>query len=401
MILNRHLQTGLAACFMTSFIYFSFLLWPDHLWSRPTSIRDRVSYKTVARTPQSQIRPENPEKRGTDGRNESDQVHNYSLPENSALNNFESEEAPKETDTTPARRNTTAAAVINPHNFRYVLNNDKLCDVKIHQNTSVLILIFVQSSAGKPKPRQLIRETWGSVRAHGHYTVRIVFMLGLSSSTEQQVQISAESAQYGDIVQEDFMDHYRNLSRKHIMAMKWINTFCGNAKFIVKADDDTFVNMHQLFRFFDKQHLGATDWLYCSVYVNIGPRRDETDKWYVSFDEYQDDVYPPYCEGFAYVMSPDLPLKLYNASLDTKYYWIDDVYVTGILARKLGLQHSKFIRNFGYDQMASPKNLTDTQTDFLFVLFKYFRSQNHQESWEDLWRRIDGALRSDLENQPN
>ncbi len=43
--------------------------------------------------------------------------------------------------------------------------------------------------------------------------------------------------------------HYRNLTYKHIMGLKWVSTYCSNAHTVVKVDDDTFVNIFQLTTF--------------------------------------------------------------------------------------------------------------------------------------------------------
>ncbi len=45
------------------------------------------------------------------------------------------------------------------------------------------------------------------------------------------------------------MTHYRNLTYKHIMGLKWVSTHCSNAHTVVKVDDDTFVNIFQLTTF--------------------------------------------------------------------------------------------------------------------------------------------------------
>ena len=40
-------------------------------------------------------------------------------------------------------------------------------------------------------------------------------------------------------------------------------------------------------------------------------------------------------------MSPSVSLALYNASLNTTFLWLDDVFITGILAEKVHLEHIK------------------------------------------------------------
>ena len=43
-------------------------------------------------------------------------------------------------------------------------------------------------------------------------------------------------------IRNDFIDSYRNLTVKSIMALKWATEHCKNAKLIFKMDDDTLVN---------------------------------------------------------------------------------------------------------------------------------------------------------------
>jgi beta-1,3-galactosyltransferase 1 len=50
-----------------------------------------------------------------------------------------------------------------------------------------------------------------------------------------------EARQEQDIVQGDFADTYRNLSYKNIMGKLWVATFCEQAQFVVKTDDDMYV----------------------------------------------------------------------------------------------------------------------------------------------------------------
>ena len=68
-----------------------------------------------------------------------------------------------------------------------------------------------------------------------------MFLLGNPPSSPI-AQIRKENDLYHDIVQEDFIDSYRNLTVKSIMALKWATEHCKNAKLIFKMDDDTLVN---------------------------------------------------------------------------------------------------------------------------------------------------------------
>lgn len=49
---------------------------------------------------------------------------------------------------------------------------------------------------------------------------------------------------------------------------------------------------------------------------------------------YSGNIYPNYLSGTGYVMSMDVAMKLYNASLTTPVFHLEDVYLTGKLSVK-------------------------------------------------------------------
>ena len=45
------------------------------------------------------------------------------------------------------------------------------------------------------------------------------------------------------------MDTYHNLSYKSILGKLWVSKFCEQADFVVKADDDVFVDLYATYFF--------------------------------------------------------------------------------------------------------------------------------------------------------
>ena len=43
-----------------------------------------------------------------------------------------------------------------------------------------------------------------------------------------------------------FQDTYHNLTLKTIMGLKWTSIFCSQARFVLKTDDDIYVNVELL-----------------------------------------------------------------------------------------------------------------------------------------------------------
>lgn len=80
----------------------------------------------------------------------------------------------------------------------------------------------------------------------------------------------------------------------------------------------------------------------CKVMHNGKVKRSYRSKWRVSPKEYPNAMYPPYCPGFTILFSGDVVGKLYNAAQRNKYFWIDDVHVTGTLVQQVNGTLSPF-----------------------------------------------------------
>ncbi|XP_067645892.1 beta-1,3-galactosyltransferase 5-like [Eurosta solidaginis] len=301
-----------------------------------------------------------------------------------------------------------------PDNNTAILEPNEVC------NSKVFLLVVVCSSIENFAIRRTIRETWANtthfnyvmfsklhsdfkglyldpaperIRYYREYLnilngdtttvpaivpVKVYFLLGrrptdANSYNETQTLIRNESEQYGDIIQENFIDTYNNLTLKSVLALKWMCHRCPmRAAFFVKADDDTFLNIPNLLHYL----LGGTLPLYnetIDLYdsrtyrvLSPGNRLNSTknylgghlfcssrpvavlsNKWYMPYYMYPGDKYPLYLSGAAYVMSADVVARLYYVALNTTLIHIEDVYLTGMCADKIHLQrHHNSLFNY-------------------------------------------------------
>ncbi|XP_077300281.1 beta-1,3-galactosyltransferase 5-like [Arctopsyche grandis] len=200
---------------------------------------------------------------------------------------------------------------------------------------SPFLLVLVHSAPQHVAERNTIRSTWGRYNE----SVKLIFMLGSTNSSTLQRRIVDEDNAWKDIVQGNFYDTYRNLTYKHVMALKWTTYFCMSAKYILKADDDIFVNTPYLLKFLERDFspYGARKLILCSQYSKSSVKRSYRSKWRVSPLEYPRKIYPPYCAGFGIIYSSDVAFNLYKKAQESTYFWIDDVHVTGTLAYQLHL----------------------------------------------------------------
>ncbi|KAL3875806.1 hypothetical protein ACJMK2_033722 [Sinanodonta woodiana] len=276
--------------------------------------------------------------------------------------------------------------LINFHKYKYILKNDLACSAD-----DLFLVILVHSAPRNHEERTAIRKTYGSIRFHSGVSIVTLFVLGMLQKREEnsegvQKAVLKESRRYMDIIQGDFVDHYRNLTYKHVMLLDWVTRFCNRTKFVVKTDDDTMVDPFHLIEFLLlKSPDGQTsNFLYCSAFRNQGPVRIRDDKWFVSYSEYPYKKYPTYCEGFAYITSTDVIHKLLDASKEVPFYWIDDVYVTGFLPHKIGLKHRDMEPRHSYNIMLQ-ENLSKNVTSSIFLLAKY---PSQRDFWNQSWNDI-------------
>ena len=222
-------------------------------------------------------------------------------------------------------------SVVNPHPFNYIINNENLCGADL--GSDVFILVYVHSAPENTARRALIRATWGNRKHYFPRKMRLIFVLGKSSTPALMNILMSESSIHNDIVQSTFIDAYRNITYKAIAALKWVSLYCRNAKFVLKSDDDILVNPTTLMNYLavDTPVKGL---IICKVYergivFRAGYRR------LVRRDEYAGDHYPPFCSGSAHVMTTDVVIALFQISYTVEFFWPDDVFITGLLPFKL------------------------------------------------------------------
>uniref|UniRef100_A0A8C3TLR9 Hexosyltransferase n=1 Tax=Catharus ustulatus TaxID=91951 RepID=A0A8C3TLR9_CATUS len=134
--------------------------------------------------------------------------------------------------------------------------------------------------------------------------------------------------QYHDIIQQDFLDTYNNLTLKTLMGMRWVASYCSSTRFAMKTDTDVFVNtMHLIEKLLRPLPPSTENYFTGFLMKGYTPIRNKGSKWYISEEEFPGNRFHSFCSGTGYVFSGDLPAKIVNASLTIKYIHLEDVYV--------------------------------------------------------------------------
>ncbi len=163
--------------------------------------------------------------------------------------------------------------IVNPHNFSYIHNPGySVCNNSI---SPVYIVVYVHSGPANYQRRMVIRETWSTQILFPD--LRLVFMIGKTLDQSLMKAIEYENEIYQDIVQEDFIDSYKNLTYKGVMALKWISIYCSKTKYVLKVDDDIVVNTFTLtnhLKFLDKHNPNKHSTILCLLWQAMGVMRD-------------------------------------------------------------------------------------------------------------------------------
>ncbi|XP_060093634.1 beta-1,3-galactosyltransferase 4 [Heteronotia binoei] len=208
-----------------------------------------------------------------------------------------------------------------------------------------LLLALVASAAGHWRARAAVRGSWGSGGA-----VRPLFVVGEAEGL--QAALEGEARRHGDLLQGRFADTYGNLTRKTLCLLRWAALRCPAARFVLKADDDVFVNVPALAR-----HLAALDAarpLYLGrVHWRARPDRRPASRHHVPAALLAAAAYPPYCSGTAYVLSAPAVAALLRAAPRLPPVPVEDAFV-GLLARRAGLAPRHLPRMAGAARLLPP-----------------------------------------------
>ncbi|KAF7250160.1 hypothetical protein EG68_09180 [Paragonimus skrjabini miyazakii] len=203
------------------------------------------------------------------------------------------------------------------------------------------ILILVKSAASYADARQQIRQTWAHPDCIRQVImkIRIVFVLGkvqyTTGATADQLKIEQEHAVYRDLLQFEFIDHYRNNTYKFICAMEFAAKSCPETRFVVVVDDDFLIHPANLVRYL-KRVTPKEYPVFVAGYVFYAmvPDRQPDGKGYLSEEEYPFSFYPPFPTGGTIMLSMPLVKRLSVEMRYVSYLFIDDALL-GLVLRKI------------------------------------------------------------------
>lgn len=205
------------------------------------------------------------------------------------------------------------------------------------------LLVLVSSAPQNFERRNSIRNTWGSdISSSTGPRWRTFFLLGQTRNQEVSSLIEEEDKTSGDVIRGDYFEHYWNQSLKIEMGFEWAVRYC-NFSFLLKADDDVFVQTPDLVTFLNQPSTPKKR-LYLGK-VEYSPPVRRYGKHNISFGEFSGSHYPDYCTGAGFVLSYDVVNCLVGLFDVVNPFRVDDAYV-GMLAFKANITpvfHKRFV----------------------------------------------------------
>ncbi|XP_070531796.1 uncharacterized protein [Ptychodera flava] len=115
----------------------------------------------------------------------------------------------------------------------FLINHFEKCGSK------VFLFVGILSRPGNQKLREIIRHTWAMYNEKiPGLRIETLFFIGVDKNLKIQNAIRKENQKYGDIIQVNFVDLYKNLVLKTLSIFHWAKHYCNNAKYLLKVDDD-------------------------------------------------------------------------------------------------------------------------------------------------------------------
>ena len=167
---------------------------------------------------------------------------------------------------------------------------------------------------------------------------KAVFLIGKSSNPKLNHLVIQEAAIHKDIVIGAFQDTFRNLYMKMMLSLTWPLEQNCNASYILKTDEDCFVNIRNLLHWLNEYDItNGTQPIYAGrVQDNMPVIREKDSRYYVSEKEFPEPYFHPYVSGGGYVFSGNLLPLLFKVSKRSPLFPNEDALL-GSLMHRIGV----------------------------------------------------------------
>ncbi|KAJ4778800.1 Galactosyltransferase family protein [Rhynchospora pubera] len=196
----------------------------------------------------------------------------------------------------------------------------------------VFLFIGILSASNHFAERMAIRKTWMQYKEIKSSNVVAKFFVALNQRKEVNAVLKKEAEYFRDIVILPFVDRYELVVLKTIAICEY-GVKNISATYVMKCDDDTFVRVNVIMGRI--KLISSKRPLYLGN-LNLLHRPLRSGKWAVSFEEWPENIYPPYANGPGYVISRDIAeyIVSQHANQRLRLFKMEDVSM-GLWVEKL------------------------------------------------------------------
>ena len=237
-----------------------------------------------------------------------------------------------------------------------------LCRVWPGQEHEVLDVVFVILS--KPEDeyqRSVLRSSWTRITLSNRAPrFRHVFVLGSATNISVQQNIDVEKRQYNDILQKNISEGIRKITKKTLDGLEWVSKHCNHARFVMKVDSDSYVNIATLISFISS--LAAENGIFGSCRNQDKPTRNPVNRLYIPRSIYPAPYCAPYCWGGGYTLSMEAVGEVVRLAPDVPPIALEDVFV-GWCLRESRFNGNKRYRVYHVANFMAHPDKTDCKKD--------------------------------------
>ncbi|XP_040580925.1 beta-1,3-galactosyltransferase 1 [Lepeophtheirus salmonis] len=209
-------------------------------------------------------------------------------------------------------------------------------------------LIVIHSRLESFDTRKVIRDTWGKVLKKLSNNSSYIFVIGReeSLSNGNRKILDTEITDHGDILQEDFIDSYYNLTLKSIISLKFLTRtviWTKKPRRFLKIDDDVFLNIPLLLKSVFSPALWCKEPYLGGVILGnftpnaLSPTARVLGKWGVPSYMLERKQYPAFLSGSTYLFSFATGNCLFEEAFNLPYFHLEDIFITSFAATKCNI----------------------------------------------------------------
>ncbi|CAH1787886.1 unnamed protein product [Owenia fusiformis] len=226
--------------------------------------------------------------------------------------------------------------------FKFVHLESDVCS-GVKNEKFIIFVVITDTTENAKATREVLRETWAGVKTHSDWTIRTVYLMGSTNDTHRMASIADESKKYGDIIQASCGDAYRDMSLKVMMALKWVEKYCANAKYVFRGTHDIVFHFGRFFEKINELSKITTEsdnvfWGCPSTNMNIIHHGDKKfEKWAQDSPVvWESKQYPTYLGGSGFLMNLQAVRSVNRLYCRTPITWPDDTHM-GAFIELLGV----------------------------------------------------------------